>query len=88
MKNKVDFIRELALLINKYSMENDSNTPDFILAEHLYDCLMNFNFRVKRRDKWYGVVLSPNEKKFTGKSMSIEDRYICLITKDQDFKID
>jgi hypothetical protein len=31
------FVKELEQLINKYSMENLSDTPDFILAQHLLD---------------------------------------------------
>ena len=48
------FRRELEELINKHSMENGSNTPDFILAEYLMDCLRNFDKTIKHRDQWYG----------------------------------
>ena len=48
------FIKELETLINKYSMENDSNTPDFILAEYLSNCLRTFNSAIRIREKWYG----------------------------------
>ena len=34
---------ELAELLNQHSVENDSNTPDFILAEYVTDCLDAFN---------------------------------------------
>lgn len=51
----VSFETELEHLINKYSKENDSNTPDFILAEYLKGCLDVFNNIVPKRDKWYGV---------------------------------
>jgi hypothetical protein len=34
-----DFKRELAYVLNKYSRENLSGTPDYILAEYLNDCL-------------------------------------------------
>jgi len=36
------FKRELTQLINKYSKDNDSNTPDYILAEYLINCLNAF----------------------------------------------
>jgi len=52
MENK--FKKELEQLINKYSMENDSNTPDFILAEYLIKCLDAFNVTLQRREAWYG----------------------------------
>ena len=47
------FIEELEGLINKYSLENDSNTPDFILAQYLNGCLKIFNETVNNREKWY-----------------------------------
>jgi hypothetical protein len=37
------FLRELTELINKYSKENDSNTPDYILAEYMINALNAFN---------------------------------------------
>lgn len=39
--------------INRHSAENGSNTPDFILAEYLTDCLGAFDKAVKRRQDWY-----------------------------------
>lgn len=48
------FERELESLINRYSQENDSNTPDFILAEHLVMVLAAWNVSVRRREQWYG----------------------------------
>lgn len=41
-------------VINSYSMENGSNTPDFLLAEYLTDCLAAFDKAVTAREKWYG----------------------------------
>lgn len=46
------FQKELEGLINKYSQENASNTPDFILAEYLDNCLDNYNKTVAKRDEW------------------------------------
>jgi hypothetical protein len=34
------FRDELEELINRHSMENGSNTPDFVLAEYLVKCLI------------------------------------------------
>jgi hypothetical protein len=48
------FKDELEQLINKYSKESGSDTPDFILAEYLEGCLKVFNKTVKRREQWYG----------------------------------
>ena len=48
------FQDELEELINRYCQENESNTPDFILAEYMKKCLDAFNESVHRREAWYG----------------------------------
>lgn len=48
------FREELLHLINSHSQENGSNTPDWILAEYLMDCLTAFDKAVKYRTRWYG----------------------------------
>lgn len=52
--NKEKFRKELECLINKYSIESGSDTPDFILADYLVGCLDTYNEAVKSREKWYG----------------------------------
>ena len=47
------FLRELQELINKHSKENASDTPDFILAQYLNNCLTNFNLAMQHRSDWY-----------------------------------
>lgn len=54
MPHPLTFERELEDLINKYSQENGSNTPDFILAQFLVGCLAAWNAGVVRREQWYG----------------------------------
>lgn len=49
------FKSELIYLINKYSKENDSNTPDFILANYIEGCLDNFNKAIYQREEWHGI---------------------------------
>lgn len=51
---KGDFRRELAALINRYSYENASDTPDFILAEFMSGCLEHFERATRSREHWYG----------------------------------
>lgn len=49
-----DIIRQFAEVINRNSLENESATPDFILAEYLVRSLELYNqAHVARRD-WYG----------------------------------
>jgi hypothetical protein len=53
-----EFEKDLTALINRHSLENGSNTPDFILASYLRSCLDNFNRISRWREKWYGKALS------------------------------
>lgn len=45
-KNWPEFQRDLASLLNKYGLEKPSNTPDFVLAEYLTQCLVAYNIAV------------------------------------------
>jgi len=47
------FRKQLEVLINQNSLENGSNTPDFILAEYLENCLKAFDYAVLQRTSWY-----------------------------------
>lgn len=57
------FQKELEQLINRYSVENHSNTPDFILAEYIDKCLSAFSHGVVCRDQWYGIKPEPGGKR-------------------------
>jgi hypothetical protein len=48
------FEKELEGLINAHSKENESNTPDYILAQYICSCLAAFNVAVQHRENWYG----------------------------------
>jgi hypothetical protein len=48
------FEKEVENAINRASLENGSDTPDFILAAYLRRCLQNFNATLVEREKWYG----------------------------------
>jgi len=47
----------LSALINTECREEDSNTPDFILAEFMMKCLDAFELANNKREVWYGVKL-------------------------------
>ena len=49
-----EFRRNLEKLLNRYSKEAGSNTPDFILAGFLIGCLDTYDNAVKQREDWYG----------------------------------
>jgi hypothetical protein len=57
------FRQELEEVINKHSMENGSDTPDFILAEYLTMCLRAFDVATKKRNNWYNKPMSDKEKR-------------------------
>lgn len=50
-----NFRSELEKLINIHSQENNSDTPDFILAEYLTDSLKAFDKATNARDRWYSL---------------------------------
>lgn len=56
------FEKELEHLINKYCKENESNTPDWILANYLAECLKAFNVAVQQREGFYGRDPRPSEQ--------------------------
>ena len=64
MSNREDkkienFKHDLAKLINIYSLESVSNTPDFIIAEYLTNTLLEFDKLMRSRDNWYGYSQRP-----------------------------
>lgn len=51
VKNIAEFSKELRALINKYSIENHGNIPDFALADYLVRCLFAVGVLCQERDK-------------------------------------
>lgn len=47
-----DFLEELQTLLNKYSIDNLCNTPDFILAKYLYDTILSYKDTMTRNIVW------------------------------------
>lgn len=52
--NFEQFKKDLEALINKHSMENGSDTPDFMIADYLCKCLIAYNKTIEQRERWYG----------------------------------
>ena len=48
-----EFTKELKELLNRHSKESNSNTPDFILANYIIDCLDAFDKASYRISVWY-----------------------------------
>jgi hypothetical protein len=61
--------KELQIVLNRYSAENASNTPDFILAKYLLDCLTAWNSATQHRETWYGRDTKPMEGMMTNLSL-------------------
>jgi hypothetical protein len=53
VKKREDVIRELTRVINKYSLESGSDTPDWIIAEHMLRSLELLDLTIKARNRWY-----------------------------------
>lgn len=61
-QSNIETLRQsIARALNSVSAENGSNTPDFILARFLTDCLGAFDHASKHRAEWFGTngVTSP-----------------------------
>ena len=49
-----EFLRDLAVVINRHSIDTLCSTPDFILAEHAAAALASLGKTTARRDRWWG----------------------------------
>ena len=80
-----EFEKELASLINRYSKENESNTPDFILAGYIQYCLVAFNTATKLRDDWWGFKTALNVFKPDGHNEVIKGEVSEQTFTEDDF---
>ena len=55
------FREDLDRLLNRYSRENVSNTPDFVLGKYLQLCLIAGDELVRTREEYYGVHMEPGK---------------------------
>lgn len=58
---KPEFKKELETLINRHSIENEINMPDYMLAEMLCDYIESTGKHVLKRDRWLGYEKKPVE---------------------------
>jgi len=52
---EMSFKKDLERLINRYSMEGRSDTPDYILANFMHSCLIAFETASTDRDQWRSI---------------------------------
>ena len=64
MSDLITLTKKIESVLNVACAENESNTPDWILANYLMCCLKAFNEAAQQRDKWYGVHLEPGNEYF------------------------
>ncbi len=55
-QEKSEFTSRLEGLVNSLSLENGSDTPDWILAEYLCNCLEIWDKIIQKREKFYGRI--------------------------------
>jgi hypothetical protein len=55
------FQTELQALLHKYNKENISNTPDYLLADYIQQCLNALNNTINRRDGMMGMNISASK---------------------------
>lgn len=48
-----EFTRELSGLLNRYSFDNEANTPDYILAEFMAGAMLNYCAAMSRTMEWH-----------------------------------
>jgi hypothetical protein len=56
-----DLEKKLSDLVNRLSLENGSNTPDWILGQYLCSCLKAFDAAVQQRETYYNRDARPSE---------------------------
>lgn len=49
----MSFKKDLAALIQHYSLEGGSHTPAFLFADYLVQCLASFDVTIAQRTEWY-----------------------------------
>ena len=66
MPTKEKILKDIAEVINRYSMERlyGANVPDFILAEVALDAIHTFTKNFKAGCDWYSVCLEPGNTRF------------------------
>jgi hypothetical protein len=53
VSQRTSFEVELRTLLNRYDLEKGSDTPDFLLANYLVQCLAVFDATIAAREDWY-----------------------------------
>ena len=84
----MDFKKELENLINTHNKENDSNTPDFILASYIENCLHAFTEATQQRETWHGRDARPSSTVKTQQAVENDGLKTCGYCGYENFKED
>jgi hypothetical protein len=57
-----DLEHAISSALNRFSAENGSDTPDWILAQFLLGCLAAWNQGVRQREAWYAPALPSGDE--------------------------
>lgn len=79
MKNE-ELKKEIETILNKASRENESNTPDFILAEYMMQCLNAAENLINNRESWYGRSAPQDKPKEMNEPL--DEKFVCLMRGD------
>ena len=52
--------KDIEVLINKYNYDAMTDTPDFVLAEYLMNCLRNYLVTKYNTEEWFGKRITIN----------------------------
>jgi len=52
IENKEQIKKEIAAVMNKHCVDNELNTPDFILADFLWSCLLSYGATKANTEDW------------------------------------
>ena len=58
------FSRDVSELINKHSLEGESNTPDYILGSYLTNCLISYTYAMRDKEKHHNSEVLDHFKGF------------------------
>lgn len=51
-QKRESFERDIAALLNKWSVDAETDTPDFILAEMVFDCIQSYRNCQRALKRW------------------------------------
>ncbi len=75
--------RDLAALLNEYSRENLSDTPDYILAEFMLAALNAFEIGVNNRANWYRSSPAPWKENERSAGLERAAKAVAITTPDR-----